>query len=162
MMTAIRGLDVTVTSRSLVSMRKQITISNLNGQGRTLAKPDNHEDTAHCEHISQMLARISDKWTLLVVRVLGRGPRRFNALRREVGEISQKVLASTLRDLEENGFVSRTVTPLTPPQVEYALTEFGREFLRPVQKLAEWVITNSPRLDAARAAYAQHHKRKPA
>jgi DNA-binding HxlR family transcriptional regulator len=102
-----------------------------------------------------MLARISDKWTLLVVRVLGRGPRRFNALRREVGEISQKVLASTLRDLEENGFVSRTVAPVTPPQVEYALTDLGREFLRPVQALAEWVIANTARLDAARAAYAR-------
>jgi DNA-binding HxlR family transcriptional regulator len=56
-------------------------------------------------------------------------PRRFNALRREVSEISQKVLASTLRELEENGFVSRTVTPTKPPQVEYALTDLGRDFL---------------------------------
>jgi DNA-binding HxlR family transcriptional regulator len=101
-----------------------------------------------------MLARISDKWTMLVVRVLGRGPCRFNALRREVGEISQKVLASTLRDLEENGFVSRTVTPVTPPQVEYALTDLGREFLTPVQAFAEWVLVNTPRMDAARADYA--------
>jgi len=127
-----------------------------------LATPDNQEDTACCEHISRMLARISDKWTLLVVRVLGRGPRRFNALRREVGEISQKVLASTLRDLEENGFVSRTVTPVTPPQVEYALTDLGRDFLTPVQTLAEWVITNSARLDAGRAAYARLHARETA
>jgi DNA-binding HxlR family transcriptional regulator len=124
-------------------------------QGGTLAKPGHHEDTARCEHISRMLARISDKWTLLVVRVLGRGPCRFNALRREVGEISQKVLASTLRDLEENGFVSRTVTPVAPPQVEYALTDLGREFLRPVQALAEWVVANASRMDAARAAYAE-------
>ncbi len=76
-----------------------------------------------------MLARISDKWTLLVVRVLGDGPLRFNALKREIGEISQKMLASTLRDLEENGFVTRTVTPVMPPQVEYALTDLGRDFL---------------------------------
>jgi DNA-binding HxlR family transcriptional regulator len=115
---------------------------------------DNHEDTACCEHISQMLARISDKWTMLVVRVLGRGPCRFNALRREVGEISQKVLASTLRDLEENGFVSRTVTPVTPPQVEYALTDLGREFLQPVKTFAEWVFANAARMDAARVEYA--------
>ena len=127
-----------------------------------MATPDNQEDTACCEHISRMLARISDKWTLLVVRVLGRGPRRFNALRREVGEISQKVLASTLRDLEENGFASRTVTPVTPPQVEYALTDLGRDFLTPVQTLAEWVITNSARLDAGRAAYARLHARETA
>src|SRR3954471_3813739 len=104
-------------------------------QEGTLSILDNHEDTAHCEHISSMLARISDKWSLLVVRVLGHGPLRFNALRREVGEISQKVLASTLRELEENGFVSRTVTPVTPPQVEYALTDLGREFLAPVRGL---------------------------
>lgn len=124
-------------------------------QAGTLPIPGNHGDTAKCEHISRMIARISDKWTLLVVRVLGRGPCRFNALRRDVGEISQKVLASTLRDLEENGFVSRTVTPVTPPQVEYALTKLGSDFLRPVQSLAEWVIENSSRMDAARVAYAK-------
>jgi DNA-binding HxlR family transcriptional regulator len=124
-------------------------------QGGTCGLPGDHSDTAACEHISRMLARISDKWTLLVVRTLGNGPRRFNALRREVGEISQKMLASTLRDLEENGFVSRTVTPVTPPQVEYALTDLGREFLRPVRGLAEWVVTNSARIDAARAGYAE-------
>ena len=124
-------------------------------QEGTLATLANHEDTARCEHISRILARISDKWSMLIVRVLGRGPCRFNALRREVGEISQKVLASTLRDLEENGFVSRTVTPVTPPQVEYALTDLGREFLGPVQALAEWVLDNSARMDAARIAYAK-------
>ena len=120
-----------------------------------MATPANPEDTARLEHISRVLARISDKWTILVVRVLGRGPSRFNALRREVGEISQKVLAATLRDLEENGFVSRTVTPVAPPQVEYALTDFGREFLVPVWGLAEWVLQNSDRMDAARRAYAK-------
>jgi DNA-binding HxlR family transcriptional regulator len=124
-------------------------------QAGTLPIPGNHGDTAKCEHISRLIARISDKWTLLVVRMLGRGPCRFNALRRDVGEISQKVLASTLRDLEENGFVSRTVTPVTPPQVEYALTQLGKDFLRPVQSLAEWVIENSSRMDTARAAYAK-------
>jgi DNA-binding HxlR family transcriptional regulator len=108
-----------------------------------------------------MLARISDKWTLLVVRVLGRGPCRFNALRREVGEISQKMLASTLRDLEENGFVSRTVTPVTPPQVEYELTELGREFLKPVQTLANWVVANSARMDEARSGFAKRRARAP-
>ncbi len=126
-----------------------------------MRKLDTLEDTAprgvtsQCEHISLLLARISDKWALLLVRVLGQGPQRFNALRREVGEISQKVLASKLRELEENGFVSRTVTPSTPPQVEYALTELGREFLTPVKMLAEWAVANSARMDAARTAYAE-------
>ncbi|CDN47013.1 winged helix-turn-helix transcriptional regulator [Neorhizobium galegae] len=123
-------------------------------QESTFQKPGNREDTRSCEPISRMLARISDKWTLLVVRVLGNGPLRFNALKREIGEISQKMLASTLRDLEENGFVTRTVTPTTPPQVEYALTDLGRDFWEPVQALADWTHANSPRIDAARAAYA--------
>jgi DNA-binding HxlR family transcriptional regulator len=101
-----------------------------------------------------MLARISDKWTLLVVRSLGNGPRRFNALKRDVGEVSQKMLTATLRQLEENGLVSRTVTPTMPPQVEYALTDLGRDLRHPVQALAEWVVTNSSRIDAASAAYA--------
>lgn len=114
---------------------------------------ENHNPAA-CGQISQMLARISDKWTLLVVRALGKGPRRFNALKREVGEVSQKMLTSTLRELEENGFVSRKVTPTMPPQVEYALTDLGRDLRQPVQALAEWVIENSGRMEAARIAYA--------
>ena len=118
-----------------------------------LQEPVIAEDGAECVLIGRMLSRISDKWTMLVVRVLGRGPLRFNALRREVGEISQKMLTSTLRDLEENGFVTRTVTPSNPPQVEYALTDLGREFLTPVRALAEWVLENNTRINSAREAY---------
>jgi DNA-binding HxlR family transcriptional regulator len=123
-------------------------------QEGTRKSPGNLHDTASCEHISRMLARISDKWTILVVRTLGGGPLRFNALRRGVGEISQKMLSSTLRDLEQNGFVTRTVTPTIPPQVEYALTKLGRDFLTPVKGLANWVVKNSVQIDAARDAYA--------
>jgi DNA-binding HxlR family transcriptional regulator len=116
--------------------------------------PSIPHDTAACEHISRMLARISDKWTILVVRTLGKGPLRFNNLKREVGEISQKMLSSTLRDLEENGFVIRKVTPVVPPQVEYSLTDLGHDFLKPVQQLATWVALNSARIDQARATFA--------
>lgn len=123
-------------------------------QEGTFGKPCDGGDTAQCQRVSAMLARISDKWSLLVVRALGRGPVRFNALRREIGDISQKMLASTLRDLEENGFVSRKVTPTAPPQVEYALTALGQDLLTPVQALAEWTIANAARMDAARADYA--------
>jgi DNA-binding HxlR family transcriptional regulator len=125
-------------------------------QEGTDREPGHHEETTSaCQHISRMLARISDKWTMLVVRSLGPGPMRFNALRREIGEISQKMLASTLRDLEENGFVARTVTPTKPPQVEYALTDLGRDFLKPVRTLSNWVIAHSAQIDAARSAYQQ-------
>jgi DNA-binding HxlR family transcriptional regulator len=126
----------------------------MNEQEGTLQKLCAGEDTATCEHISRALTRISDKWSMLVVRTLGSGPMRFNALRREVGAISQKMLASTLRELEENGLVTRTVTPTAPPQVEYELTAMGQDFLTPVRAIAVWVIENSPRIDAARAAYA--------
>jgi DNA-binding HxlR family transcriptional regulator len=116
---------------------------------------DKPTETSNCVLIGRLLSRVTDKWTVLIVRVLGRGPQRFNALRREVGEISQKVLASSLRDLEENGFVSRTVTPVNPPQVEYALTELGEDFLRPVRTLAEWMLQNHTRIDAARSTYSE-------
>lgn len=126
----------------------------MGNQEGTRGLPGHQHDTATCEHIGRMLAHISDKWTLLVVRTLGQGPLRFNALKREIGEISQKMLSSTLRDLEENGFVIRTVVPVIPPQVEYELTDLGRDFLTPVYGLADWVVKNAPRIDAARASYA--------
>jgi DNA-binding HxlR family transcriptional regulator len=134
-----------VSKRNLVEVAVEL---------RESEEPVEQHDTSACGQISRMLARISDKWTLLVVRALGNGPRRFNALRREVGEVSQKMLTATLRELEENGFVSRKVTPTMPPQVEYALTDLGRDLQHPVQALAQWVIDNSSRMDAARAAYA--------
>jgi DNA-binding HxlR family transcriptional regulator len=123
-------------------------------QAGTISKLGEEKHPATCQHISRMLARICDKWTVLVIRTLGRGPRRFNALRRDVGEISQKMLTQTLRELEENGLVKRTVIPVTPPQVEYALTDLGKDFMRPVRQLAEWVVANSDRITEARAAYA--------
>jgi len=143
----------------MVSVRYQCRGFHVTTQEGTKRLPGYQDDTATCEHISRMLARISDKWTILVVRTLGPGPLRFNALRRQVGEISQKMLSSTLRDLEENGFVTRTVTPATPPQVEYELTDLGRDFLTPVRGLAEWVVKNTARIDAARTIFAAKTQR---
>ena len=107
-----------------------------------------------CERISQMLARIGDKWTILIVRRLGDKPQRFNALRREIGDISQKMLATTLRNLERDGFVTRHVTPTNPPQVNYTLTKLGHDLLVPVQALAMWTFQNMEHIETARAAYA--------
>ncbi len=106
-----------------------------------------------CERISQMLARIGDKWTILIVRQLGDKPKRFNAIRREIGDISQKMLATTLRNLERDGFVTRHVTPTSPPQVDYTLTKLGHDLLVPVQALAMWTFQNMEQIEAARAAY---------
>ena len=94
-----------------------------------------------------MLGRIGDRWTLLIVRELGQGPLRFSALKRRMGSISQKMLTSTLRNLERDGLVSRTVTPLRPPQVEYALTEMGHDLFRPIATLAEWTWANADVID---------------
>jgi DNA-binding HxlR family transcriptional regulator len=116
--------------------------------------PGEPRDTSQCEQISALLSRVGDKWTVLVVGSLGPGPMRFNALRRTVGDISQKMLSTTLRNLERDGFVTRTVTPANPPQVAYALTDLGSSLLRPVQALAEWTLANADRIEAARRAYA--------
>ncbi len=116
-------------------------------------KPCDTTDTGHCERISSLLSRIGDKWTMLVIRSLNPGPMRFNALKRDLSGISQKMLTVTLRSLERDGFVSRTVTPTTPPQVEYALTDLGRDLSAPIGALAEWTWANADRIDAAREAF---------
>ncbi|CAI9405525.1 winged helix-turn-helix transcriptional regulator [Nocardioides sp. T2.26MG-1] len=118
---------------------------------RTCARPEGGEGS--CGAIADMLARLGDKWSLLIVASLGEGPLRFNELRRHVGEISQKMLSSTLKVLERDGLVSRTVIATVPPQVEYALTDLGRELRVPVSHLAEWTTVNTPRILAARAEF---------
>lgn len=119
----------------------------------TEMKPCDTKDTGTCTKISELLSRIGDKWTLLVVRTLQNRPMRFNAIRREVAGISQKMLTLTLRNLERDGFVTRKVTPSTPPQVEYELTPLGHELGRPVAALAEWTWTHAAEIDAARRAF---------
>ncbi len=106
-----------------------------------------------CDTISDLLARVGDKWTLLVISTLGSGPLRFNELRRRIGDISQKMLSSTLKALERDGMVNRTVLPSVPPQVSYELTTLGCELLVPVSALAEWTKDNTVRIAAARADY---------
>jgi DNA-binding HxlR family transcriptional regulator len=108
---------------------------------------------AACGAISDMLARLGDKWSLLIVMTLSEGSMRFNALRRSIGDVSPKMLASTLKMLERDGLVSRTVLPTVPPQVDYALTELGRELTEPACALTRWAQANTPRILAARADY---------
>ena len=123
-------------------------------------------DQSHCSAvkdpevsatISQMLNRVGDKWSMLMIQTLGHGPVRFNELRRRIGDISQKVLSSTLKALERDGLVSRTVVPSVPPQVTYDLTDLGRELLIPVIAIIGWTIDNTDRIVAAREVYDQQH-----
>lgn len=90
--------------------------------------------------IRNVLDRLGDAWSVLVILRLGDGPVRFNALKRQVGAISQRMLTVTLRSLERDGLVSRTVHPTVPPQVEYALTDLGHSLAGPIGGLADWAV----------------------
>ena len=98
-----------------------------------------------CRTISTLLARIGDKWTVLVVQTLGEGPKRFNELRREIPSVSQRMLTLTLRNLERDGLVSRTVTPSIPPRVDYELTELGHSLQKPIceSRPGRWIMSKA-------------------
>lgn len=108
---------------------------------------------SQCRRVGEVLARVGDKWTMLVIAELGEGPVRFNELRRAIAGVSQRMLTLTLKNLERDGLVSRTVTPSVPPRVDYALTDLGRSMLLPVQALGEWAAAHIPAMDAARQRY---------
>jgi len=119
-------------------------------QGTTLPL---HPESADCRAVSSVLARVGDKWTVLLVSCLGDGPLRFSQLKRMVGGISQRMLTLTLRGLERDGLVTRTVTPTVPPRVDYDLTDLGRSLWRPVEALGEWARQNQAEIQAARAKF---------
>ena len=107
----------------------------------------------HACPIRDVLDRIGDAWSVLVLMELSKGPCRFNALRRVVDGISQRMLAVTLRHLERDGLVSRAVLPLSPPQVEYALTNMGQGLITSLSHLRDWATAHQPSVRAARLAY---------
>src|SRR3954469_8098457 len=115
-----------------------------------VSAPD-HEH-AQCKALGQLLDRVGDKWTVMVVGGLSKGPMRFNALLRLIGGVSHRMLTLTLRGLEHDGLVTRTVYPSVPAKVEYELTEVGRSLIKPLRALSEWVQRNQPAIEAARAS----------
>lgn len=116
-------------------------------------EPAHLGETGPCRQVGAILSRIGDKWSVLVIMQLSGAPRRFSELRRAIGAVSQKMLSATLRGLERDGFVSRTVHPTVPPSVEYALTDLGRDLAQPVRALGQWALDNGQRIEAARASY---------
>ena len=106
-----------------------------------------------CRKVSRVLARIGDKWSVLIVMLLTGRPRRFNELKREVSGISQRMLTLTLKGLERDGLVWRTVHPTVPPRVEYGLTPLGHSLAAPVRALGEWAKAHMDEIDAAQAHY---------
>lgn len=117
------------------------------------AEPANGLSHSECLRVGEVLARVGDKWTVMVIDELGEGSRRFNELRRALPGISQRMLTLTLKNLERDGLVSRTVTPSVPPRVDYDLTELGRSMLVPVRALGQWAQAHIPEMDAARRRY---------
>lgn len=96
---------------------------------------------------------MGDKWSVLIVMLLGGGPRRFNEIKRMVGGISQRMLTLTLRGLERDGLVRRTVFPTIPPRVDYALTDLGRSLCVPVEALGLWARVHEVEIEAARRRF---------
>ena len=110
-----------------------------------------------CRSIAPILQRIGDKWSILIVMILARGPLRFNELKRMVDGISQRMLTLNLRGLEREGMVTRTIFPTIPPKVEYALTELGRSLCGPIIALGQWAEENYDAIEAARQAFDAKH-----
>jgi DNA-binding HxlR family transcriptional regulator len=106
-----------------------------------------------CKRFSGILGLIGDKWTVMIVMTLTERPRRFNDIKRTIGGISQQMLARTLRALERDGMVTRTVHPTVPPQVEYALTALGRSLADPIRELGSWAGANITEIEGNRSAF---------
>jgi|SRR5690242_7322998 len=108
---------------------------------------------ADCRRINGVLSIVGDKWTVLIVMVLRERPRRFNDIKRTVGGISQQMLTRTLKALERDGMVQRTVHPTVPPQVEYALTRLGHSLAEPVIHLGQWAAAHIDQIEGNRTRY---------
>lgn len=108
---------------------------------------------ADCQKISQVLARVGEKWSILIIMHLAGGPRRFTEIKRAINGISQRMLTLCLRGLERDGLVRRTVHAVMPPHVEYQLTPLGHSLTEPVIALGMWASTHIPDIDAARKAF---------
>jgi DNA-binding HxlR family transcriptional regulator len=120
---------------------------------RTPVLPPLAHEGADCRGVASILARVGDKWSVFVIMLLGDGPRRFNEIKRMVGGISQRMLTLTLRGLERDGLVTRTVFPTIPPRVDYELTDLGRGLWQPVEALGKWAHDHQSEIEGARARF---------
>ena len=121
-------------------------------------KPGQHPRSENCRAVSEVLARVGDKWTVLVVQTLGEGSKRFNELRREIPSVSQRMLTLTLRGLERDGLVTRTIFPTIPPRVDYELTDLGRGLQQPVKALGQWAMDHQDQIAAARTRFDERNE----
>jgi DNA-binding HxlR family transcriptional regulator len=122
----------------------------------SVRKLDLHSD--NCQAVAETLDRIGDKWTVLVVGVLEQGPLRYNEIRRAVDGISQRMLTLTLKELERDGLVTRTMYPTIPPRVDYELTQLGKNLMTPLRSLYDWAVKHRPVMLAARKRFAEKER----
>jgi DNA-binding HxlR family transcriptional regulator len=113
-------------------------------------QPTEHEG---CRAVASVLARVGDKWSVLVIMTLAGGPKRFNEIKRHIDGISQRMLTLTLRGLERDGLVTRTVFPTIPPRVDYELTDLGRGLQHPVMALGQWAFDHKQQIESARTRF---------
>jgi DNA-binding HxlR family transcriptional regulator len=113
--------------------------------------------SAGCKNVAPVLNRVGDKWSMLIVMILSHGPKRFSELKRAIDGISQRMLTLSLRGLERDGLVSRTVTPTIPPRVDYELTELGISLREPVKALGDWAIEHIACIRAAQQKFDKVH-----
>jgi DNA-binding HxlR family transcriptional regulator len=125
--------------------------TNLSPGHRDVTAPDLKQ--AGCRNVAPVLNRVGDKWSMLIVMILADGSKRFSELKRAIDGISQRMLTLTLRGLERDGLVTRTVTPTIPPRVDYELTELGRSLREPVRALGEWAIDHIGCIRAAQQRF---------
>lgn len=121
-----------------------------------------HNEPSHegCLAVREVLNRVGDKWSVLIVAILGDGTLRFSELRRAIEGISQRMLTLTLRGLERDGLVTRTIFPSIPPRVDYELTPLGRTLLEPVQALSAWAQEHRVEMQAARERFDKNERRR--
>lgn len=115
-----------------------------------LAEPPAVKD---CKALIEVLSRIGDKWTIVVVGALAKGPQRYSAIQRFTEGISQRMLTLTLKGLVTDGLIARTVYPTNPPRVDYELTDLGKTLLKPLLALTDWASLHLPEIEKARAAH---------
>ena len=114
-------------------------------------------DHSDCRGVASILSRVGDKWSVFVIMMLSDGPKRFNELKRMINGISQRMLTLTLRGLERDGLVTRTIFPTIPPRVDYELTELGHSLQKPICGLATWAMDNVEAIHGAQAKFDQEH-----
>ena len=120
-------------------------------------EPITHQ-SGDCRGVNAVLARVGDKWSVLIIMLLGDGPKRFNEIKRMVGGVSQRMLTLTLRGLQRHGLVTRTVFPTIPPRVDYELTDLGRSLWKPVEALGSWAREHLSEIEAAKRGFDERAK----